>query len=125
MRNTGTKTGNNHKPPANNHKPAQTTSKTTTNHHRQPQTTRKWPQTTTNNHNPLANNHNGKQLWQTTTNHQKIPTIKIKPNKMFPNSNFFFFFNWDSLHARLNSHFKAWRYKKGSTKKITEYRKSV
>ena len=30
-----------------------------------------------------------------------------------------FFFNWDSLHARLNSH------KKRSTKKITGYRKSV
>ena len=24
----------------------------------------------------------------------------------------FFFFNWDSLHARLNSHYKAWSYKK-------------
>ena len=35
-----------------------------------------------------------------------------------------FFFNWDSLHARLNSHYKAWSYKK-STKKITGYRKSV
>ena len=22
------------------------------------------------------------------------------------------FFNWDSLHARLNSHYKAWSYKK-------------
>ena len=30
---------------------------------------------------------------------------------------FFFFFNWDSLHARLNSHYEAWSYKKGSTKK--------
>ena len=30
-----------------------------------------------------------------------------------------FFFDWDSLHARLNSHYKAWSYKKGSTKKIT------
>ena len=29
----------------------------------------------------------------------------------------FFFFNWDSLHARLNSHCEAWSYKKGSTKK--------
>ena len=24
----------------------------------------------------------------------------------------FFFFNWDLLHARLNSHYKAWIYKK-------------
>ena len=38
----------------------------------------------------------------------------------------FFFFNWDSLHARLNSHDEAWSYKKKkSTKKITGYRKSV
>ena len=28
------------------------------------------------------------------------------------------FFNWDSLHARLNSHFKAWSYKKKKHKKI-------
>ena len=25
---------------------------------------------------------------------------------------FFFFFNWYSLHARLNSHYEAWSYKK-------------
>ena len=37
----------------------------------------------------------------------------------------FSFFNWESLHARLNSHYKAWSYKKKSTKKITGYRKSV
>ena len=38
---------------------------------------------------------------------------------------FLFVFNWDSLHARLNSHYEAWSYKKRSTKKITGYRKSV
>ena len=27
------------------------------------------------------------------------------------------FFNWDSLHARLNSHYKAWSYKKKNHKK--------
>ena len=37
---------------------------------------------------------------------------------------FFFFLNWDSLHARLNNCYKAWSYKK-SRKKITGYRKSV
>ena len=38
-----------------------------------------------------------------------------------------FFFNWDSLHARLNSHYEAWSYKKGSTKKVTEnlFRKNL
>ena len=37
----------------------------------------------------------------------------------------FFFFNWDSLHARLNSHYEAWSYKKRSTKNITGHRKFV
>ena len=32
-----------------------------------------------------------------------------------------FFFNWDSLHARLNSHYEAWRYKKEKHKKIKPY----
>ena len=36
-----------------------------------------------------------------------------------------FFFNWDSPHARLNSHYEAWCYKKKSTKKIIGYRKTV
>ena len=35
------------------------------------------------------------------------------------------FFNWDSLHARLNSHYKAWSYKKKKHKKIKVYRKSL
>ena len=39
--------------------------------------------------------------------------------------NFFFFFNWGSPHARLNSHYEAWSYKKKSTKKTTGYRKFV
>ena len=36
-----------------------------------------------------------------------------------------FFFNWDSLHARLISHYKAWGYKKKKHKKIKANRKSV
>ena len=35
------------------------------------------------------------------------------------------FFNWDSLHARQNSRYKAWRYKKRKQKKVKAYRKSV
>ena len=27
------------------------------------------------------------------------------------------FFNWDSLHARLNSHYEAWSYKKKEAQK--------
>ena len=36
----------------------------------------------------------------------------------------FFFFNWNSFHARLNSYYKAWSYKK-KKHKIKAYRKSV
>ena len=35
------------------------------------------------------------------------------------------FFNWDSLHARLNSRYEAWSYKKRKHKKVKAYRKSV
>ena len=35
------------------------------------------------------------------------------------------FFCWDSLYARLNSHYEAWSYKKKKHKKIKAYRKSV
>ena len=38
---------------------------------------------------------------------------------------FFDFLNWDSHHARLNSHYEAWSYKKRNTKRIAGYRKSV
>ena len=38
-----------------------------------------------------------------------------------------FFFNWDSLHARLNGYCRAWSYKKKKHKKIKikAYRESV
>ena len=35
------------------------------------------------------------------------------------------FFNWDSAHARLKSHYEAWSYKKKKNKKIRAHRKSV
>ena len=38
---------------------------------------------------------------------------------------FFFFFFWYSLHARLNSHYEAWSYKKRKHKKVKAYRKSI
>ena len=37
----------------------------------------------------------------------------------------YFFLNWDSLHARLNSHYEAWSYKKKKHKKIRTHTKSV
>ena len=36
-----------------------------------------------------------------------------------------YFFNWNSLHARLNNHNKAWSYKKKMHKKIREYREPL
>ena len=38
---------------------------------------------------------------------------------------FFFLLNWDSLNARLNSHYKAWSYKKKKHNMIKGYRKRV
>ena len=35
-----------------------------------------------------------------------------------------YFFNWDSLHARLNSHYEAWSYIKKKHKKIEAYKGS-
>ena len=32
-----------------------------------------------------------------------------------------YIYNWDSLRARLNSHYEAWSYKKRSTKKVAGY----
>ena len=37
---------------------------------------------------------------------------------------FCFLFNWDSFHARLNSHYKTWSHKKKKHKKIKAYSKS-
>ena len=36
-----------------------------------------------------------------------------------------FSFNWDSLHARLHSHYKAWSYKKKKHKNIRVHREST
>ena len=35
------------------------------------------------------------------------------------------FFNWNSLHARLNSHYKAWSYKKKKHKENKAYSKPL
>ena len=41
----------------------------------------------------------------------------MKHQKVSTASSFFLFFNWDSLHAKLNSHYEAWSYKKKKHKK--------
>ena len=38
---------------------------------------------------------------------------------------FFILMIWDSLHARLNSHYEAWSYKKKKYEKIKAYTKSA
>ena len=51
--------------------------------------------------------------------------VVMKKKYGYSSNTYFFFFNWDSLHAWLNSHYEAWSDKKESTKKIIQYRKSV
>ena len=61
-------------------------------------------------------------------NRRKEGTIfsSFPPPLAYQDSGNFFFFNWDSLHARLNSHYEAWSYKKKKKhKKDYSYRKSV
>ena len=36
-----------------------------------------------------------------------------------------FFFNWDLLHARLNSHYKAWSYKKKKPIKFKKHAENL
>ena len=49
-----------------------------------------------------------------------------KDHRKISNTDWFFLnFNWDSLHARLNSHYEGWSYKKKKHKKIKAFRKSV
>ena len=49
-----------------------------------------------------------------------------KPNNFESNNSLnLAFLNLDSLHARLNSHYKAWIYEKKKHKKIKAYRKSL
>ena len=52
-------------------------------------------------------------------------TLLSIPCSVFSLCLFFFFFNWDSLHARLNNYYETWSYKKKKHKKIKIHRKSV
>ena len=49
----------------------------------------------------------------------------INPNVKLNSKLGTFFFNWDSLHARLSSHYEARSYKKKKYKKVKACRKSV
>ena len=62
-----------------------------------------------------------------STSHKSIISTKKSKKTFLVGFNSFgtFFFNWDSLHARLNSHYEAWRYKKKKYEKIRAHRKSV
>ena len=56
-----------------------------------------------------------------------IPLSKTKPfcHVTVKIHHLIFFFNWNSLHAKLNSHYEPWSYKKKKHKKIEAYRKPV
>ena len=54
---------------------------------------------------------------------KKIGTLIHSMKFLSPEVVLYLFFNWDSLHARLNSDYKAWKYKKKKHKKIKAYRK--
>ena len=47
-----------------------------------------------------------------------IAENRVSTDKFFVQSDLDnFFFNWDSLHARLKSHYKAWNYQEKKHKK--------
>ena len=73
-----TKTGIDHKPLPNDHKSPANDHKPPGNNDKPPAKDHKLPQKNTNHQ-------------QTTTNHQQTTTIKVKPNKSFPNSNYLVF----------------------------------
>ena len=54
---------------------------------------------------------------------KKIGALIHSMKFLSPEVVLYLFFNWDSLHARLNSDYKAWKYKKKKHKKIKAYRK--
>ena len=54
---------------------------------------------------------------------KKIGALIHSMKFVSPEFALYLFCNWDSLHARLNSHYKAWKYKKKKHKKIKTYRK--
>ena len=62
------------------------------------------------------------QMWASRFSHtQKNKILKkwthFEYNYLQKPTSALFFFNWDSLHARLNSHYEAWSYKKKKHKK--------
>ena len=54
---------------------------------------------------------------------KKIGALIHSMKFISPEVALYLFFNWDSLHARLNSHYKAWNSKKKKHKKIKAYTK--
>ena len=54
--------------------------------------------------------------WYSTIKPFFVNESGIKVNKEV----FSLFFNWDSIHARLNSHYEAWSYKKKAQKRLQD-----
>ena len=56
----------------------------------------------------------GNSIWGSSKNPNSIIFICVS-----------FLIGWDSLHAKLNSYYKVWSYKKNKHKKIKAYRESI
>ena len=63
---------------------------------------------------------NLKVILETTSRHLSFSSFIMTSNIYI-----FVIFNWDSFHARLNSHYKTWSYKKKKHKNIKAYLKSL
>ena len=57
--------------------------------------------------------------------HIKFFKLHLQVKMIFMANFYFSFFNWDSIHATLNSHYEAWSYNKKKHEKIKTNRTSV
>ena len=66
------------------------------------------------------------QKFASSNNQQSRVVERISKNwSLMQLRNIIIVFNSDSLHAKLNSHYEAWSYKKKKYKNIKAYRKAV
>ena len=57
--------------------------------------------------------------------HEDAVHISKKKDEFLFNENIIIHTYWDSLHAKLNSHYEAWRFTKKKHRKIKAYKKFV
>ena len=74
----------------------------------------------------VININNAHQIFHYLHKAISIKWLRITKISFFLSLNYAgFFFNWDLLQARLNSHYDAWSYKKKKHRKTKTYTKSV